>query len=153
MSDTLSSIRRALRSARASERRALKHKMNPYNSLSKKPKTQDSDYDVNSAKTTQDVIEETLELASKKKAAGRFSVTQGDHLLKQCNIVSPEIREAWQAKIGMHSLLSDDVKEKLQLQAGNYQKLREMRLNELAKWMVIQWCDVEGYDPDKHLKK
>lgn len=153
MSDTLSSVRKAIRSARASERRALKYKMNQYNSLSGKTKKQDSDYDVNSAKTTQDVIEETIELARQKKPLSRFSTSQANHLLKQCNIVSPEIRDTWRAKIGMCNMLSDDVKEKLQLQAGNYQQLREKKLCDLAKWMVWMWCEQEGYDPDKHPKR
>ena len=152
MSDTLASIRRLNRFLRSQQRKALKKKMQPYNQLAGK-ESLPREYDNDAAKTTQDVIEETLQLAHTKNGAKRFSVTQTDHLLQQCNIVSPEVRDVMRAKIGMYSLMNDEVRAKLQLQAGNYQQLREKKLCELARWMVYMWCEGEGYDPEKHPKK
>ena len=153
MSDTLSAIRRALRSAKSAERRALRHKMTRYNSLSAKGKTPDNLYDEESARTTQDVIQETLEAARQKRRAPVYKDST-DKLLHECNVVSPEIREAWHAKVGMASLLSDECRIKLQQSAGHnsMKSLHEARLNDLAKWMVYMWCEGEGYDPDKHPK-
>jgi len=157
MSDTLAAIRRALRSSQAAERRKLKYKMNPYNRLSQKATGDPQGYDVNSAKTTQDVIEETLSLARSHDKRRRAPVAHDstDTLLRECNVVSPEIRDAWRAKVGMLSLLSDDIKTKLAEQSGSraMSSLRECRLNDLAKWMVYMWCEGEGYDPDKHPKQ
>lgn len=161
MSDTLAAIRRAIRQSQSAQRRALKHKMSRYDSLANKGKTPDNLYDVESAKTTQDVIEETLSAARQKRGAGRFSVSRDatDRLLNECNVVSPEIREAWHARIGMASLLSDECRTKLQQSAGvNSMRAlsnakRDATLSELARWMVWMWCDEEGYDPDKHPRK
>lgn len=159
MSDTLSAIRRAIRQSQSAERRKLRHKMNPYNSLSQKARStaDDRDYDPNTAKTTQDVIAETLEAARQMRGAGRFSVSRDstDRLLSECNVVSPEIREAWHARIGLSSLLSDEARQKLQQSAGvnSMKSLHEARLNDLAKWMVWMWCEGEGYDPEKHPKR
>jgi len=157
MSDTLAAIRRALRSSQAAERRKLRHKMQPYNTLSRKQTGDPQGYDANSAKTTQDVIEETLSLASNRDNRRRAPVTHDstDKLLRECNVVSPEVRDAWQAKIGMSSLLSDDIKKKLADSSGSraYSSLRDAKLNDLAKWMVYMWCEGEGYDPDKHPRR
>lgn len=157
MSDTLSAIRRALRSAKSAERRALRHKMAKYNSLSMKGKTPDNLYDEESARTTQDVIQETLEAARQMRVGGRAPVYRDstDKLLHECNVVSPEIREAWHAKVGMASLLSDDLRNKLKESAGynSMKSLHDARLNDLARWMVWMWCEGEGYDPGKHLRK
>jgi hypothetical protein len=154
MSDTLGTIRRALRSAKSAERRALRHKMARYNPLASKGKTPDNLYDAESAKTTQDVISETLDAARYMPQKGRVPRFQdsSDRLLHECSIVSPEVRDTWRAKVGMSSLLSDDIKAKLTQQSGAcaMKTLRESRLNDLAKWMVWMWCDEEGYDPDKH---
>lgn len=159
MSDTLAAIRRAIRQSQSAERRKLKHKMNPYNSLSQKSRStaDDRDYDPNTAKTTQDVIEETLSAARQMRVGGRVSVSRDstDRLLHECNVVSPEIREAWHARIGISSLLNDEARQKLQQSAGvsSMRSLHDARLNDLAKWMVYMWCDEEGYDPDKHPRK
>jgi len=156
MSDTLSAIRRALRSVKSAERRALRHKMSRYDNLATKGKTLDNLYDANSAKTTQDVIEETLSFArSHDKRRAPVAHDSTDTLLRECNVVSPEIREAWRAKVGMFSLLSDDIKTKLAEQSGSraYSSLRDAKLNDLAKWMVWMWCEGEGYDPGKHPKR
>lgn len=170
MSDTLSAIRRALRSAKSAERRALRHKMARYNSLATKGKTPDNLYDEESARTTQDVIQETLEAARQMRGAGRVSVSRDstDRLLNECNVVSPEIREAWHARIGMASLLTDEIREKLShttnsvlnMETSEALRMRqlldaqahEQSLNVLARWMVWMWCEGEGYDPDKHPK-
>lgn len=157
MSDTLSAIRRALRSAKSAERRALRHKMARYNSLANKGKTPDNLYDEESARTTQDVIQETLQAARQMRGAGRVSVSRDstDKLLSECNVVSPEIRDAWHARIGISSLLNDEARQKLQQSAGvnSMKSLHDARLNDLAKWMVWMWCEGEGYDPDKHPKR
>ena len=156
MSDTLASMRRALRAARSAERRVLKHKMDRYNSLSGKTRSTENEYDAQRAKTTNDVIAETLAIASNsvlKGAAGRFSRLPDaatDKLLHECNVVQPEVRTLWQQKIGMVSMLSDDTRAKL-AQMPRF-SLREAKLNDLARWMVRQWCDIEGYDPAKHVK-
>lgn len=157
MSDTLASMRRALRTARSAERRVLKHKMDRYNTLSNKARATENEYDSQRAKTTNDVIAETLAIASNsvlKGAAGRFSHLPDaatDKLLRESSVVQPEVRTLWQQKIGMVSLLDDDTRAKLaQMPRVN---LREARLNDLARWMVTQWCDVEGYDPAKHVRK
>lgn len=157
MSDTLSAIRRAIRQSQSAERRALRHKMSKYNSLASKGKTPDNLYDPESARTTQDVIQETLEIARQRRGAGRFSVSRDatDRLLNECNVVSPEIREAWHARIGISSLLNDAARQKLQQSAGigGMRSLHDARLNDLAKWMVWMWCEGEGYDPGKHPRK
>lgn len=156
MSDTLSAIRKAIRSSQSASRRELRHKMAKYNSLATKGKTPDNLYDTESARTTQDVIQETLDAACQVRGAGRFSISKDatDKLFSECNIVSPEIRNAWHARIGMASLLSDECRMKLQQSAGinSMRSLHEARLNDLAKWMVWMWCEGEGYDPDKHPK-
>lgn len=157
MTDTLASMRRALRSARAAERRLLKHKMDRYNTLSNKARSTENDYDAQSAKTTNDVIAETLAIASQshlRGAAGRFSRLPDaatDKLLREASVVQPEVRTLWQQKIGMVSMLSDDTRAKLQQMPRV--SIREQCLADLAKWMVAQWCDVEGYDPGKHVRK
>jgi hypothetical protein len=171
MSDTLGAIRRALRSSQAAERRKLRHKMSRYDSLATKGKTPDNLYDVNSAKTTQDVIEETLSLACNKDKRRRalLSHDSTDRLLRECNIVSPEVRDAWHARIGMSSLLTDDIRAKLSHTTNSYLntdtpeairmrelceiRAREQTLATLAKWMVYMWCEGEGYDPGKHPRK
>lgn len=177
MSDTLSAIRKAIRQSQSAERRKLKHSMKgavrisvqdqrtketkhyryPDYDSDKAPYTApDRDYDPNTAKTTNDVIAETLEIARNTRIGGRVSVSRDstDRLLNECNVVSPEIRAAWHAKVGMSSLLSDECRMKLQQSAGvnSMKSLHEARLNDLAKWMVWMWCDEEGYDPDKHPK-
>jgi len=157
MSDTLAAIRRAIRQSQSAERRKLRHKMNPYNRLSQKATGDPQGYDANSAKTTQDVIAETLSLAHSHDKRRRAPVAHDstDTLLRECNVVSPEVRDAWRAKVGMVSLLSDDIKTKLVESSGSpaMKTLRESRLNDLAKWMVWMWCDEEGYDPGKHPKR
>jgi len=157
MSDTLSAIRRAIHSSQAAERRKLRHKMQPYNTLSRKQTGDPQDYDAQSAKTTQDVIAETLSLASNRDKRRRAPVAHDstDTLLRECNVVSPEIREAWRARIGMSRLLSDSNRIELQQQSGAsaLSTLRECKLNDLAKWMIWMWCEGEGYDPEKHPKQ
>lgn len=172
MSDTLAAIRRAIRQSQSAERRKLRHKMNPYNSLSQKPRStaDDRDYDVNGAKTTQDVIEETLSIAHQMRGAGRVSVHKDatDRLLNECNVVSPEIRDAWHARIRIASLLTDKLREKLSHTTNSVlnmetpealrmrelldAKAHEQSLDVLARWMVYMWCEGEGYDPGKHPK-
>lgn len=156
MSDTLAAIRRAIRQSQAAERRVLRHKMAKYNSLANKGKIPDNLYNAESTKTTQDVIEETLSAASnvrERRAPLHRDAT--DRLLNECNVVSPEIREAWHARIGMASLLSDECRTKLQQSAGlnSMRSLHEAKLNDLAAWMVYMWCEGEGYDPEKHPKQ
>lgn len=168
MSDTLAAIRRAIRQSQSAERRALRHKMAKYNSLATKGKTPDNLYDEESARTTQDVIQETLSAARNMRGAGRFSVSRDatDKLLSECNVVSPEIRDAWHARIGMASLLTDENRTQLAESSGSRglaalykakqldaMRLYNTRLDELAKWMVYMWCEGEGYDPDKHPRK
>lgn len=170
MSDTLSAIRRALRSAKSAERRALRHKMSRYDSLATKGKTPDNLYDEESARTTQDVIQETLDAARNTRIGGRAPVYRDstDKLLHECNVVSPEVREAWHARIGMASLLTDEIRAKLSHTTNSFlntetpealrmrqlldARAHEQSLDVLARWMVYMWCEGEGYDPDKHPK-
>jgi len=157
MSDTLSAIRRAIRQSQSAERRKLRHKMQPYNRLSQKATGDQQGYDANSAKTTQDVIEETLSLARSHDKRRRAPVAHDstDTLLRDCNVVSPEVLDAWRARIGMSRLLSESNRLELRQQSGAsaLSKLRDAKLNDLAKWMVYMWCEGEGYDPDKHPKQ
>ena len=160
LSDSLSSIRRALRSIQSAERRTLRHKMDRYNVLSQKESGNTPDYDANKAKTTNDVIAETLAIAKHEntsRARGRFSAEQ--RLFQDASIVQPEVRSVWQQKIGMYSLLSDNAREQLQQSVKNIvmntpqtecERLRDIRLTQIARWMVYMWCDGEGYDPNKH---
>jgi len=157
MSDTLAAIRRALRQSQSAERRKLRHKMQSYNRLSQKATGEPQGYDANSAKTTQDVIAETLEIAHNRTAKRRAPVSHDstDTLLRECNVVSPEVRDAWRARIGMSRLLSESNRLELRQQSGAsaLSTLRDAKLNDLAKWMVWMWCEGEGYDPGKHPKQ
>lgn len=160
MSDTLSSVRRQIRSLASAQRRELKRKMDKYNTLSRHIVT-DHDYDSDAARTTNDVINETLELAAKQtmfKPDKHAKQAKEDKLLAECNVVQPEVRSLWHLKIGMHNMLNDTTRNKLRETTNNYkttesEEARNMRLSVLARWMVTQWCDVEGYDPAKHCKK
>lgn len=155
MTDTLSTIRRANRAAKSAARRALRHKMLQYDVLSTKGVTSDNLYDANTAKTTQDVIEETLENVRNKSLVlngdrkRRAPVSQSDKLLAECNVVSPEVRKTWHAKINLYNLLDDVLRQKLldestnkTLPKGNGREewiAREMKLDALARAAVTMW--------------
>jgi hypothetical protein len=167
MSDTLASIRKALRSARAAERRVLKHKMDGYNVLAGQTRGVAPVYDREMAKTTQDVVEETIAAFAQKRGPGRFSVshtTATDKLFAKAGVVQPELRDAWRSKIMSQRSLTADEREKLVQQArtGNTRvtsvqydephEQRERRLHAIACWMVYMYHEIEGYDPEKHPK-
>lgn len=147
MSDTLSHVRRVNRFITSQARKQLKKKMNPYNRLSNDNNLPHK-YDVESAKTTQDVIHETLELARSFNRSANKRASHGDKadkLLREASIVQPEVREAWHAKINLSTHLSEDVKLSLRTMCNNPKTnnepeyLRDMRLNALARAWVNAW--------------
>jgi hypothetical protein len=167
MSDTLASIRRALRSARAAERRALKYKMDRYNVLTGRTRGMIPVYDTQKARTTQDVVEETIAAFAQKRGPGRFSGSQHsttDKLFAEAGIVQPEVRDAWRSKITSQRALTQDERAKLVQQATTCNvrstpvvapephEARERRLHAIARWMVYMYHEIEGYDPEKHPK-
>jgi hypothetical protein len=167
MSDTLASIRRALRSARAAERRTLKYKMDRYNVLEGKTRSVAPVYDREMAKTTQDVVEETIAAFAQKRGPGRFSVshtTATDKLFAEAGIVQPEVRDVWRSKITSQRALTQDELDALVKQASTSNtrvapvvapephEQRERRLRAIARWMVYMYHEIEGYDPEKHPK-
>lgn len=147
MSDTLSHIRRVNRYIKSQERKDLKKRMNPYNRLSSDKGTP-LPYDQESARTTQDVITETLELARSMNRGNKTREAKNDKtdkLFKEASIVSPEIREAWHCKINLASNIDSDTRDKLIQMCNNPrikeepEYIREMRLNNLAKAWVNVW--------------
>lgn len=153
--NSLSHIRKVSRFIKSQERKELKRKMNGYNSLSNKPKSNPSDFSYNPETTINDIIARTLDAASKARRAGdgglmhstsRTKRTQVDRLMK--DVVSPEVRETWHNKIGMNTHLADEDKEKLRQSVVNrcdpqYARendmMREMKLNALARAWVNSW--------------
>lgn len=147
MSDTLSHVRRVNRFLASQARKKLKKKMNPYNRLSN-DNNLPHEYDTENAKTTQDVIHETLELARSVNKSLRSRMSHSDKtdkLLREASVVQPEVREAWHAKINMSATLSEDAKLQLRTMCNNPrvntepEYLRNMRLNNLARAWVNAW--------------
>lgn len=145
---TLAAERKLLRKQRSQERKQLKKRMDGYNSLARASKGEPLRYNSQSAYTIADISEELYSEMHKentrrrKKGPGRVDVQ---------DIVSTEVREMWHAKIGLATVLSDRNREELQNMPTS-SMLRDVRLSQLAAWMVEQYCDVEGYDPEKHLQ-
>lgn len=144
---TLSAERRLLRKQRSQERKQLKKRMDGYNSLARASKGEPLRYSERSAYTVADISEELYaeihreNVRPHKKGRG-LGVVQ--------DVVCQEVREMWHAKIGLVASLSDRNREELRTMSVS-SMLRETRLSNLARWMVEQYCDVEGYDPEKHL--
>lgn len=92
----MASARLEKRRAEAAERRALRFKMNGYNSLSNRPKGRPEDYTYNGEKTVHDILHELEStLTSERQRHNRKSFV--DKMV--ANIVSPEVREYWRQRI------------------------------------------------------
>lgn len=141
-------MRRVFKSIERWQRKTLRHKMDGYNTLAKRPNGEPLAYDSNKARTIVDVINDSAPVISHFNT--RITYKRQSPTSERA-AVSPEVRTLWQQKIGMCTMLSDDTRAKL-AQMPRF-SLREAKLNDLARWMVTQWCDVEGYDPGKHVRK
>ena len=152
--DTLAHVRRVRRFIKSQERRALKRKMDGYNSLAAAGRGRVDDKQ--SLDTTHDISQLLTEQMSRHTYDRDTRIRRQDNSRADeiaSSVVCDEVRNAWHARIGMIHMLSDDTRKKLQDMAVSKTSLRDARLNDLVAWMVTQWCDVEGYDPEKHPKR
>lgn len=134
--DTLSHVRRVRRFIESQQRKALKRKMDGYNSLARAGggRGLGVDSDALSPDTLHDISQQMYE-NYKSNIRERFFRRKNSKQELAQEVISPEIREFWSHKIHKFSSPAE---------------LRELRLDSLARTLVTKWCEAEGYDPDKH---
>jgi hypothetical protein len=85
------------RQAEAAERRALKFKMDRYNSLSNRSRSKPGDFTYNGEKTEHDIVQELdATIHASRQTHKRKSFV--DKMM--ADIISPEVKEYWQQRIG-----------------------------------------------------
>lgn len=153
--DTLSHVRRVKRFVRSQERKALKKQMDGYNSLAR-PARRGSHETEDSPDTIHDISERLQNVMSQHvydRGTSTRARTRVDKTLQ--HIVCDEVRSVWHAKIGLASQLNDTTRAKLRESARNVYRdgesteMCEIRLTRLARYFVEQWCENEGFNPDK----
>lgn len=152
--DTLSHIRKVKRFVESQNRKELKRRMNGYNGLASARGGVEGLGDSDSPDTIHDISQRLIEQCQvRAQAQGRSRfvrrVSQVDRIT--ANAVCDEVRRTWNEKLHANTQLNDETRAKLA--RSSIGGLRESKLNDLAKWMVAQWCDVEGYDPVLHTEE
>jgi hypothetical protein len=105
----MSKMRAMARRAESDKRRALKHKMNPYNRLSARSRSKPSDFDYNPDKTIQDILFEFEQTVN----------THKEHITKATNslltlkaVMSEELKDYWRQRIEHGAIKFDGGKKK-----------------------------------------
>lgn len=157
--DTLARARKHARQVESQNRKMLRKRMNEYNVLSRAGAGfYDSD---NSSPDTIHDITQRLEDKIRSTRTVFQSTSHIRHTRSEVqlmkDVVCDEVREVWLAKLSLHQSLDDVSRQKLIAQSRNtvdtnkpqIDITRELRLDALARAAVFQWCEGEGFDPDK----
>lgn len=128
--DTLSHIRRVARFVKSQERKALKKQMDGYNSLASRSRGRPHETE-DSPDTIHDISNQLAEQVSTSRISRTRKVRSRTDRITDV-VVCDEVRTILIDKCGLSQSVA-----------------REYKLDRLAKYLVEQWCENEGFNPDK----